>query len=331
MLEYSSSGPTLEQHSIKDDVHVRVEGADIGELATHMNVPEPEVSVPSTTTFPSPEKDLVESREMRSEESEVQGIDSHFQSGCSTSSSFSPDHQTISVPSSAVLAPSGDPEGLSITHRAPSETSSLHVQVDALPPSLSESANSHESSPTHSLTDVSTCSSSSHDDASPPASPATLAVQRVVKRQCDIAEDREITTTVPATKPVLKRGKKKETECVGERGNEACHNRSESEGRCVAAHGGVPQSVALLHSCSDGRLTSVQTETTEQQPNICVGANVETRHILGGTENNPESVQPPSLPPDVPSTHSYSAHDKLTSELPPTTATTDLPLQHSCK
>ena len=95
------------------------------------------------------------------------------------------------------------------THRRiPSETSSLHVQVESPPPTpsgeLARVVGGHESSRSPSLTDVSTCSSR---DDSPVTSSSPLAASRVAERQSGIAVEGRKTT-----EPVLAAGRAVEGE-----------------------------------------------------------------------------------------------------------------------
>ena len=294
LLDYSSSGPTLEHHSHKDDISRDGKGTDVVKVLT-----ETEVLVESGDTVSSPERDPREPTETRSEgngDNEGQGMEVHSQ--CSTPPDVSLDIQPSSTPGDIVTATppraaqvSETPEALQKHSRSPSVTSSLDVEVDALLPTALSVSGSGEDSPSHSLTDVSTNSSYSDLSPSPP-------LQRVAEDQCTIADN-------PASKTVLKRG-------IGEKGKVvsegADHSEHEDSGRDLTVQTSEPQSVAL-HSSSG--LTSVMTGTTRQQPHAYIDTKIdggETGSIPRATAEDSESVELPHLHTDLPSTSSHYTH-----------------------
>lgn len=299
LLDYSSSGPTLEHHSHKDDISCDGKGTDVVKVLT-----ETEVLVESGDTVSSPERNLVEPAEMRNEgngDNEGQGMEVHSQ--CSTPPDVSLDIQPSSRPEDVVTATppraahvSETPEALQKHSRSPSVTSSMDVEVDALlPTALSVSSSGEDrSSPSHSLTDVSTNSSYSDLSPSPP-------LQRVTEDQCTIADN----TT---SKTVLKRGRGEKGEVVSEG---ADHSEHEDCGKHLTVQTSEPQSVAL-HSSSGANLTSVMTGTTHQQPNAHIDTKIndggEIGSILRATAEDSKSIELPHLCTDLPSTSSHSTH-----------------------
>lgn len=299
LLDYSSSGPTLEHQSHEDDILPDGKGIDVMKISTV-----PKVAVESgANPVTSPEKEPVEPSEMISEESgddEEQEIELNSQS---STSEVSLDIQPSSTPDGVVTATPPRPSQVSQTpptpslatppqahsthNRSPSETSSLHVEVDALLPSVSVSV---ENSPSHSLTDVST--NSSYSELSSPTSPPTLL--RLAGNKCTAAE----TITAPSSKPVLKREKGEETEAV----------EHSNDGEHLAAQTSEPQSVAL-HSSSGGNLTSVMTGATHTHTDTEIDGG-KTGSVPRSTPKDSGSIELPSHHVDLPSTSSQSAPNK---------------------
>ena len=330
LLDYSSSGPTLEHHSHKDNISCDGKGTDVVKVLT-----ETEVLVESGDTVSSPERDPQEPTETRSEgngDNEGQGVEVYSQ--CSTPPDVSLDILPSSTPEDLVTATppraaqvSDAPEALKKHSRSPSVTSSLDVEVDALlPPALSVSS-SGEDSPSHSLTDVSTNSSYSDLSPSPP-------LQRVAEDQYTIADN----TTLPASKTVLKRGRGERGKVVSEG---ADHSEHEDSGKHLTVQTSEPQSVAL-HSRSGANLTSVMTGTTHQQQNAHIDTKIndggEVGSIPRATAEDSESIELPHLHTDLPSTSSHSTHKEppaAASGLPHASATSHQlklqPLTHSSR
>ena len=130
-------------------------------------------------------------------------------SSCGSSRSLSISPERLEKNPSTSVGLFVDPLAASQTHRrVPSETSSLHVQVESPPPTpsgeLARVVGGHESSRSPSLTDVSTCSSR---DDSPVTSSSPLAASRVADRQSGIAVESRKTT-----EPVLAAGRDVEGE-----------------------------------------------------------------------------------------------------------------------
>ena len=130
-------------------------------------------------------------------------------SSCGSSRSLSISPERLDENPSTSVGLFVDPLAASQTHRRlPSETSSLHVQVESPPPTpsgeLARVVGGHESSRSPSLTDVSTCSSR---DDSPVTSSSPLAASRVAERQSGIAVEGRKTT-----EPVLAAGRDVEGE-----------------------------------------------------------------------------------------------------------------------
>ena len=321
LLDYSSSGPTLEHHSHKDDISHDGKETEVVKVLT-----EAEVVVESGDTVSSPERDPVEPSEMRSEgngDNEEQEMDVNSQ--CGTPPDVSLDIQPSSTPEDVVTATlpraaqvSETPGVLQKHSRSPSSTSSLDVEVDALLPTALNVSSSGEDSPSHSLTNVSTNSSYSDLSPSPP-------LQRVAENQCTIADN-------TASKTVLKRGRGEKGEVVSEG---ADHSKAEGSGEHLTVRTSEPQSVALHSSCG-GNLTSVMTGTTCQEPHAHVDTKVdgsETGLTPIATAEDSESIELSHLHTDLPSTSSHSTRKKLPATgLPHASATSDqLKLQPSSR
>ena len=307
VLDYSSSGPTLEQHSLNnDDTHANADGLKEGGIRVPF-VYESEASTTSSSGVPSPYKDPVELREVKCD-AQVSYSQS-ISSSTPPEASLSPNTLTLSAPK--VDTPPGClQEHNTCDHTLHSETSSLHVEVDDVSaPQLSETAHSSEGdSPRHSLTDVSTCSSRDESTLS--------AVEQ--QQQCDGMKDEgTITTATVSNQPLLKSGKGKGIEHERET-SEGSNNREGGGEHATVQTTGVSRSV-FLHSCSISEVTA------HQVPNAHVGGMKNDGQEIGAIVNDTESVS--RLPGNPSSQCSHSAAHDRPAELPPVTTAKEQLLQ----